>query len=68
MMGKTKLAKELVAGCDLNNPKQTDVGQCQINKENIDIEYNNIVQQGDNVVPILFLFPMLAVSETQKKK
>jgi hypothetical protein len=38
-----------------------------IGKETLDIEYITGVHQGDNVVPVLFLFLMLADSSTLKR-
>jgi hypothetical protein len=40
----------------------------QVGKENITIDYPARAQQGDNdVPPVLFLFPVLAISKTTKK-
>ena len=42
--------------------------QLEIGKEKYEIEYNTGVQQGDNMVPILFLYVMQAAMETLHKK
>ena len=44
--------------------------QCEYNigkKESRDIPYENCIQQGDNMAPILFLFVMQAIMEMLKQ-